>query len=590
MLVNLFTSHGTIVGIDPSTGRLSHGEASKVVPLVGMSNIQGGYFFVSRDGLDFEIDLGGCKRRVGIFHVAASITAQSSISICDKLTEKFMSAEPGGACVVNRPKAYDWEMFRTSPIKEQNMLDAYRQRILRLSVWTEDAWMDLFQLKDAVEMAAGCLIGENLRNYLSEVEKDPRFETWQALLGAGDPWLDANSAPLDTWMTGGRGRSFISHRDWLARPEYDYLASSVPEGQFSSPGHVAATYRRSLVAPQRKCCIVTTVRNEGVYLIDWISYHKSIGIEQIFIYSNDNDDGSDTLLEALNAAGEIIWLRNVVHGGTSPQYKAYGHAFGIQPDILDFEWALLIDLDEYLVIEPGKFDGVGQFLDWQQGLGATSIMLTWQVIGSSGEATWEDRPVPERFSDQQTREPTLTKCFTKPNITTHSHCHFPWISRMVATRCLDARGNSVPEFEDSKNYSAPSVIARATRKGPILENAWINHYWYKSTEEFLARRTYAGGGESVVNNPNIPPVFAAHFAGQEMGASDNAILHYSSGMHDYRNNILSNAEIRLAHEHVCKQYSVVLRDKIKSNALSDDASVRLLVEQVQAAKKSNASP
>lgn len=584
MLFNIFTSHGTIVGINPITGELIHGDKNKIVPLVGFYASSGGYFFVAGNGMDFEINLGMRKRNIGIFHITSSMLDQSKVSIKDNLTEKFMAAEPDGGCVVNRPEVRDWEKFIIAPILTYELSEAYRQRVLRLSVWTKDALIAQFSLKDALEMAVGSLSGRDLLDYFKYIEEDYRFTSWSDLVGGRDPWLDANSSPLNTWAGGDRSRSPSSQRDRLSHSEHDYLANMVPEGQFASPGHVVATYLRSRVEPTRKCCIVTTVRNEGVYLIDWISYHKSIGIDQIFVYSNNNDDGSDVLLEALDAAGEIIWMRNSVDGGTSPQYKAYGHAFGLQSDVLNFEWALLIDLDEYLVIDKSKFGNVGEFLDWQRDLGASSIMLTWQVVGSSGQALWHDRPVPERFDDRQAREPTLTKCFTKPNITVHSHCHFPWIGRLFPTRCLDARGELVPEFSDSKETTSTSILARATRNAPILENAWINHYWYKSTEEFLARRTYAGGGESIVNNPTIPPIFAAHFAGQESERPDQKIKRFSSGMFDVKSKILAVPEIREAHDQVLSQYAMMLDQKIKSNMASDDASVLGLVNEVMAAK------
>ena len=94
--------------------------------------------------------------------------------------------------------------------------------------------------------------------------------------------------------------------------------------------------------------------------------HKAIGIETFFVYSKNNDDGSDALLKRLSEAGVIYWLKSVVADGTSPQFKAYNHALNVLPQILDYEWALFIDLDEFLVLNPDRFAGLTDYVAWQE--------------------------------------------------------------------------------------------------------------------------------------------------------------------------------------------------------------------------------
>lgn len=36
--------------------------------------------------------------------------------------------------------------------------------------------------------------------------------------------------------------------------------------------------------------IITSVRNEQKYILEWISYHKSIGFDKIIFFTNDNSD------------------------------------------------------------------------------------------------------------------------------------------------------------------------------------------------------------------------------------------------------------------------------------------------------------
>ena len=59
-----------------------------------------------------------------------------------------------------------------------------------------------------------------------------------------------------------------------------------------------------------KITAVTTQKNEGAFLLEWIAYHKVIGFSDIVVLSNDCEDGSDELLDQLAENGELIHVRN----------------------------------------------------------------------------------------------------------------------------------------------------------------------------------------------------------------------------------------------------------------------------------------
>lgn len=54
-----------------------------------------------------------------------------------------------------------------------------------------------------------------------------------------------------------------------------------------------------------KIGLIGIVKNEGPYLIDWIGWHRALGIGPIAIGDNVSTDGSSELLEALHDLGEI---------------------------------------------------------------------------------------------------------------------------------------------------------------------------------------------------------------------------------------------------------------------------------------------
>ena len=47
--------------------------------------------------------------------------------------------------------------------------------------------------------------------------------------------------------------------------------------------------------------IVTPMKNEGPFILEWVAHNLAIGADEIAIFSNDCTDGSDALLDRLDA-------------------------------------------------------------------------------------------------------------------------------------------------------------------------------------------------------------------------------------------------------------------------------------------------
>ena len=78
--------------------------------------------------------------------------------------------------------------------------------------------------------------------------------------------------------------------------------------------------------------IIVTTKNEGPFLLEWIAYHRLIGFDNIVVFSNNNEDGSDVLLSALGDAGLIRYYDNSeLSDGlpADPQNRAYRRAFAM---------------------------------------------------------------------------------------------------------------------------------------------------------------------------------------------------------------------------------------------------------------------
>lgn len=143
-----------------------------------------------------------------------------------------------------------------------------------------------------------------------------------------------------------------------------------------------------------KYLIVTSMRNEAPYILEWIAYHQAIGVDHFLVYSNDCDDGTDILLDRLHDRGIVTHVRNDKIGKQGIQWTALNRATK-HPLVSGADWILFSDVDEFVNIKCG--DGTLDDL-LAAAPQADAFALTWRLFGNSGVIDITDRPVIEQFT------------------------------------------------------------------------------------------------------------------------------------------------------------------------------------------------
>ncbi len=144
--------------------------------------------------------------------------------------------------------------------------------------------------------------------------------------------------------------------------------------------------------------IYTTMKNEGPYMLEWVAYYRSLGIDQILIFTNDCDDGTDLIAKRLTEMGHAIHVDNAVAPGGSPQnqmlrrmrkHKAFKAA----------DWVFSLDVDEFLNIRlpDATIPALMAKLEEVSGGPLDVASFTWKLFGSSGINTFSDTPVMQQF-------------------------------------------------------------------------------------------------------------------------------------------------------------------------------------------------
>lgn len=138
---------------------------------------------------------------------------------------------------------------------------------------------------------------------------------------------------------------------------------------------------------------VTCVKNEGPFLLEWIAFHRLIGVSDFLFYSNDCTDGTDRLLDALEGHGLVRHLPNPAEG-RNYQMEALKDARR-QAVVTEAEWVWIADVDEFLNIHAG--DHTIPALIAACG-NPQAISVTFQFFGNNGVEAFADRPVIAQFT------------------------------------------------------------------------------------------------------------------------------------------------------------------------------------------------
>lgn len=127
---------------------------------------------------------------------------------------------------------------------------------------------------------------------------------------------------------------------------------------------------------KRELYILLIIKNEGVYLDEWIKFHIKRGVTGLIIYDNESDDNTK---EIINKYEDIIFIDYQYWPGESQQIKAYQDAINRYKD--KKIWLLTIDVDEFLVPIRG-FD-IKQWLN-ELDSNISQILVGWLIYGSNG--------------------------------------------------------------------------------------------------------------------------------------------------------------------------------------------------------------
>lgn len=233
--------------------------------------------------------------------------------------------------------------------------------------------------------------------------------------------------------------------------------------------------------------IVGCMKNEAPYVVEWVAYHRAIGVDNFLIYTNDCDDGTDLILDRLQAMGLVEHRNNDAWKGRSPQQHALDKALK-EPVLKNAEWVIHIDVDEFINVRTGN----GTLRDFQRKVpDATNIAMTWRLFGHNGIDRFTDCFVIDQF------DTCAPKFCPKPHTVWGFKTMFKNIGAYEKISChrpnkLDQERRGLVRWVNGSGRDMTKEAIengwRNSKKSIGYDLIQLNHYALRSAESFLIKR------------------------------------------------------------------------------------------------------
>lgn len=252
--------------------------------------------------------------------------------------------------------------------------------------------------------------------------------------------------------------------------------------------------------------LITCLRDEGPFLIEWLSYHRAIGFDRFIIGANDCTDGSHEMLLRLAEIGEVIYLPfSRDPAGRGAQYQ-FANLLAAAGHVGPGDWVMWLDLDEFLLVHRG--DGSVQTLIHDLGK-ADGIFVNWGLFGIPEGVAWPGRQLhpalcrcaPETYHHEDRGEHRINKVLFRFAEGMAFHHHGPVLSDTAVEAAWDwrdgsggaLRRRSWPRKRLKLRAGAPNY--RTVR--PAFGWAQVNHYAIRHPDFAEMRRQRGRGSHDV---------------------------------------------------------------------------------------------
>lgn len=266
---------------------------------------------------------------------------------------------------------------------------------------------------------------------------------------------------------------------------------------------MSGTTPASAATPDEDVVLVSCMRNEGLFVLEWLAYHSLLGFRDIMVFTNNCTDQSDLLLDRLQALGHLTHVRHDPAPGKSPQINAMEIAFQ-HPIVTRSPWMLHIDADEFLLVQCGC-GTIGSLI--KATAPADVVAIAWNVFGNSGLTEWQGGSVLQAFTRCQgspARRTVNHKSLFRHAKFTYAIDHMPKLPKVDDIVVKTTLGVAV---NDASLHTARKSRFKMKFGQVTFANASLNHYALKSDDLYVMKNDRGDGNATTHSKYFLNSVF-----------------------------------------------------------------------------------
>ncbi|KAL7579065.1 hypothetical protein ACA910_019103 [Epithemia clementina (nom. ined.)] len=241
---------------------------------------------------------------------------------------------------------------------------------------------------------------------------------------------------------------------------------------------------------RRTAAMCLFVKNELLYINEYIDYHLAIGFDEILVYDNSNDNNLREWVEEVKGP-QTNNRTSIIHfPGKNMQELAYRSCY---QELVwrNHTWMGNLDVDERLVLKnTEKYPSVIEL--FEEHLQSGALYISWCVFGPSSHTRYLPMPLAQRFRNRSPGAHDHYKVFGHLATIDPKRIGVHYTSTIQPATCHDLLNNT-----------SVHGVPLEDRVKAISEIAAVYHFWTKSIEEWVVKACWRGrpstGSKSSIN-------------------------------------------------------------------------------------------
>ncbi|MGO9389444.1 glycosyltransferase family 92 protein [Rhodoblastus sp.] len=252
--------------------------------------------------------------------------------------------------------------------------------------------------------------------------------------------------------------------------------------------------------PRFRYSLAACARWEDDDIVEWIEYHKLIGIDHIYLYCND--DTPETLLKRVlpylaRQDPFVTFVHWTETGAQLPMYKDYLDNYKGET-----EWCCFLDIDEFIVLK--QYDNIASFMT-RFDRSVDCVYFNWILFGNNGRKQRDGSFTLSALTRRSKRIDIHTKSFFRTaKVTAESamegarrtglaFTHF-WNNYYAegAFNICNVLGEDMRDYTEQFPQNALNIVTAEGWPERIVQTGYVAHFQFKSEQDFI-RRVERGG-------------------------------------------------------------------------------------------------